>query len=212
MNASELAYPVATPDYYYSTPYPAANAPTDKEEEEVIVIPEQFRHVFYGNEELEFAGMAPPKQANNPEQGLLTTDCGATYTLTDSFFNMTSVVPKVVTIQLAMEGATMKTSHMGYKTYYVYDRTGTIRPITTKAYVVKELKQDLLGGRALTSERYRVILDNDDAIAGIYPIADDGAIDPANSLPLLVNTSYSGGLFYLRTTPIDAINLHLNRI
>jgi hypothetical protein len=32
-------------------------------EEEVIVIPEQFRHVFYGDGELEFAGMAPPKQA-----------------------------------------------------------------------------------------------------------------------------------------------------
>ena len=101
-----------------------------------------------------------------------------------------------------MEGATMKTSHMGYKTYYVYDRTGTIRPITTKAYVVKELKQDLLGGRALTSERYRVILDNDDAIAGIYPIADDGSIDPANSFPFV--SEYLGGLFYLRTAPIDA--------
>jgi hypothetical protein len=129
MNASELASPVAAPDYYYSTPYPAANASTDKEEE-VIVIPEQFRHAFYSNGELEFTGMPPPKQANNSEQGLLTTECGATSTLTDSFHNMTSVVPKVVTIQLAMEGATMKTSHMGYKTYYVYDRTGTIRLIT----------------------------------------------------------------------------------
>ncbi len=49
----------------------------DKEEEEVIVIQEQFRHVFYGNRELEFAGMAQLKQANNPEQGLLTTSCGA---------------------------------------------------------------------------------------------------------------------------------------
>ena len=174
MNASELAFPVATPDYYYSTPYSPANASADKEEDEVIVIPERFRHVFYGYEESEFAGMAPPIQANNPEkEGLLTTDCGATSTLTNSFHNMTSVVPKVVTIQLAMEGAMMKTSHMGYKTYYVYDRTGTIRPISTKAYYVKELKQDLLGGSALTSERYRVILDKDDDIAGIYPVADN---------------------------------------
>ncbi len=70
--------------------------------------------------------MALPKQANNPERGLLTTNCGATSTLTESFHNMTSVVPKVVTIQLTMEGATIKTSHMGYKTYYVYDQTGTI--------------------------------------------------------------------------------------
>ena len=100
-----MAFPVANPDYYYSTPYPSTKA--DKEEDEVIVIPERFRHVFYGYEESEFAGMAPPIRANNPEeQGLLTTDCGATSTLTNSFHNMTSVVPKVVTIQLAMEDAT----------------------------------------------------------------------------------------------------------
>jgi hypothetical protein len=203
MNASEMAFPVATPDYCYSTPYSSTNASADKEEDEVIVIPERFRHVFYGYEESEFAGMAPPIRANNPEeQGLLTTDCGATSTLTNSFHNMTSVVPKVVTIQLAAEGATMKTSHMGYKTYYVFDRTGTIRPISTKAYFVKELKQDLLGGSALTSERYRVILDKDDDIAGIYPVADNGTIDPANSFPFV--SEYSGGLFYLRTAPIDA--------
>ncbi len=89
----------------------------------------------------------------------------------------------------------MKTSHMGYKTYYVYNWTGTIRPITTKAYFDKELTQDLLGGRALTSERYRVILDNDNAIAGIYPIADNGSIDPANSFPFV--SEYSSSLFYL---------------
>ena len=59
--------------------------------------------------------------------------------------------------------------------------TGTIRPITTKAYYVKELKQDLLGGSALTSERYRVILDKDNDIAGIYPVLQIVS-------PLLVNT------------------------
>ncbi len=71
------------------------------------------------------------------------------------------------------------------KTYHVYDQAGIIRPITTKAYFGKELKQDLLGERALTSERCRVILDNDDAIAGIYPIADNGSINPANSFPFV---------------------------
>ena len=101
-----------------------------------------------------------------------------------------------------MEGATMKTSSMGYKTYYVFDRTGTIRPISTKAYYVKELKQDLLGGSALTSERYRVILDKDDNITGIYPVADNGTIDLANSFSFA--SEYSGGLFYHRTAPIDA--------
>ncbi len=120
MNASELAFPVATPNYYYSTPYPAANASlaTDKEKEEVIEIPEQFRHVFYGNGELEFAGMARHWRRRKSttiqnKDCCWTTDCGATSTLTNSFLNMTSIVPKIVTIQLAMEGSTMKTSHMG---------------------------------------------------------------------------------------------------
>jgi hypothetical protein len=60
-------------------------------------------------------------------------------------------------------------SHVGPKTYYVYNRTGSIRPISTRAfYYVKELKQDLLGGRALVKLKYRVILDKDPDISGIY--------------------------------------------
>ncbi len=83
------------------------------------------------------------------------------------------------------------------KTYYVYDRTGTLRPITTRAYYVKELNQDLLGGSALTAADYSVILDKNDDIAGIYPVRDDGTIDAGNSLPFV--SECSGGLFYFRT-------------
>ncbi len=98
---------------------------------------------------------------------------------------MSNVKPKVVTIQLAMAGATMKSTHVGIKTYYVYDRTGTLRPISTKAYYVKELNQDLLGGSTLINADYRVVLDKRDDIAGIYPVSDDGTIDPANSFPFV---------------------------
>ena len=80
---------------------------------------------------------------------------------------MTDVEPKVVTIQLAMDGMTMKSSHIGIKTYYVYDRTGSIRPVKTRALYVRELKQDLLGGKALTNTNYRIILDSDEGIAGV---------------------------------------------
>lgn len=52
-------------------------------------------------------------------------------------------------------------------------------------YYVKELNQDLLGGRALTHSNYRVILAKDQDIAGIYPVGDDGTIDPANSFSYL---------------------------
>ena len=38
----------------------------------------------------------------------------------------------------------MNTMHLCYKTYYVRDRLGEIRPIIVKAYVVPGLKYDLL--------------------------------------------------------------------
>jgi hypothetical protein len=115
---------------------------------------------------------------------------------------MTEVKPQVVTIQLAMDGLTMKSSHVGIKTYYAYDRTGTIRPIKTRALYVKECQQDLLGGTSLTNSNYRVVLDSDNDVAGVYPKGKDGSIDPANSFSLV--SEYSESLFYLRVAPICA--------
>ena len=129
MNASWRTNPVVSPDYY-STPYDQTvedETTTCPEDEDLIVIPEKFRHVFYGNEdsELVFAGMANP--GNTPEElGMLAVDCGASTTITKSLNNMAEVKPQVVIIQLAMDGLTMKSTHVGIKTYYAYDRTGTI--------------------------------------------------------------------------------------
>jgi hypothetical protein len=69
------------------------------------------------------------------ENGLLIVDSGATSTLTRSLFrvNMTEVTPKVIKIHLAGEGMAIKSTHVGYMTYYVADVTGTISPIKTKA-------------------------------------------------------------------------------
>ncbi len=94
MIASELTYPVVTPKHYYSQPY---STRFEAEDLGVIVVPERFRHVFYDTELTGFAGMA----VNDPvaAEGLFTTDCGATTTLTDSLFNMTNVEPKMITIQ-----------------------------------------------------------------------------------------------------------------
>ena len=102
--------------------------------------------------------------ANHPVDlsGLLTVDCGATTTLKASLNNITDARPKNVAIQLAMAGVTIKSSHVGTKTYDVHDRTGTSRPISTQAYNVKELNQELLAGRGLTDADYRVVLDKHD--------------------------------------------------
>jgi hypothetical protein len=101
MRASLLtSSPVVYPDYYSTlydqtaaldSDYGSATCP--KEEEEIIVIPEKFRHVFYG------------------------------YNDEHVFVNMTDVEPNVVTNQLAMDGMPMKSSHIGIKTYYVYDQS-----------------------------------------------------------------------------------------
>jgi hypothetical protein len=77
--------------------------------------------------------MANP--SNTPEElGMLVVDCGASTTITKSLHNMTDFKPKVVTILLAMDGSTIKSTHIGLKTYYAYDQTGTIRPIKTRAF------------------------------------------------------------------------------
>ena len=110
-----------------------------------------------GNSEKEFAGMALPTDKNydpSKEKGLLNVDNGATTTLSRSLHKMTGVKQRVITIQLAGEGMSMKATHTGRKTCYAVDATGTIRPITTKAFYVPNLEQDLLGGRALIRSKF----------------------------------------------------------
>ena len=139
----------------------------DEDGDESMVVPERFSHVFpkkEGKSGKEFAGVALPIDKNydlSKEKGLLTVDNGATTTLTRSLHNMTDVKQKVITIQLAGEGMSMKATHTGSKTYYAVDSTGTIRPITTKAFYVPDLEQDLLGGRALIKAKFRITMDED---------------------------------------------------
>jgi len=172
---------------YYATPYwdiPDLVESSDEDDDESIVVPKRFYHIFgkrTGKSEKVFAGMAMPTDKNydlSKERGLLTVDNGATTTLTRSLYNMTDVKQKVITIQLAGEGMSMKATHSGRKTYYAVDATGTIRPITTKAFYVPELEQDLLGGRALIKSKIRIIMDEDESISGIFPVVK-GETDPA---------------------------------
>ena len=73
--------------------------------------------------------------------------------------------------------------------------TGAIQPITT--LYVPGLDQDLLGGRALIKAKYRMVLDEDPTISGIFPVTE-GQIDPATGFPF----AESEGLFYVETVPI----------
>lgn len=92
---------------------------------------------------------------------------------------------------------------VGIKTYYVFHRTGTVRQVKTKAIHVRELKQDLLGCKpeAKTNNNYRVILDKENDISGVYSIAEDDSIDLANNFQIV--SEHSESQFNLR---IDAIS------
>jgi hypothetical protein len=117
------------------------------EYDEVIEIPKKYLHLFYGYDDIVFAGMAPPANQPNDMSGLLTLDYGATTTVTKEWLGMPNrdVKPKVVTIQFAMSGATMKSTHVGIQTYYVYDRTGTLQPISTKSILCQGAESGFIG-------------------------------------------------------------------
>ena len=73
--------------------------------------------------------------------------------------------------------------------------TGAVHKCTTKAFFVSDQQHDLLGGRALVTAKYRVILDKDPKVSGIFPVRN-GEIDQleATGLPFLD----SEGLFFLK--------------
>jgi hypothetical protein len=61
----------------------------------------------------------------------------------------------------------MRTTHVGWKTFFVRDRLGTVRPTTTRAFITPGLKYDLLSRKALNKAGYSTILDSDNEEAGI---------------------------------------------
>ena len=107
---------------------------TDK----VIIIPVETCNFIMGH-----AHSACVSTLSIDEMALICDD-GATCTLTKSLENCTQCKPKVVEIQTAHGATIMRTTHLCYKTYFVKDRLGEIRPIIVKAYVVPGLKYDLL--------------------------------------------------------------------
>ena len=88
----------------------------------------------------------------------------------------------------------MLTSHVCLKTYFVRDRTGELRPITTKTYIVKKLKRDLLSGKALNRVGYQIVLDEDPEEAGVYAV-NDGKICKSRSFAFM---SEHSSLYYIK--------------
>ena len=160
-------------------------------------------HIFYDRN----AGMALPRDRSydlDKESGLLTVENGATTILTRitrSLISVSYVERKVVKKYIWPERACTLIHLMlittFYKTYYVRDVPGSIQPVTTRIFYVPGLEQDLLGGWALIKAKFRIILNNDPDISGIFPVSD-GQFYPATGFPF----AESEGLFYLESAII----------
>ncbi len=75
------------------------------------------------------------------EPEALCCDGGATASLSSSFIGCIEIKERVVPINTAQGWTVMYTTHVGIKIYFVRDRTGELRPITTKTYIVKNSKR-----------------------------------------------------------------------
>jgi hypothetical protein len=99
---------------HFSTVYPEIEdyPPQFEDSNEQMAVLKRFKSVFYdSNVDYEFAGKANPRPEfiinSDLESGLLVVNCGVTTMLTDSFFNMMDVKPKVIIFQMAGDGATL---------------------------------------------------------------------------------------------------------
>ena len=76
---------------------------------------------------------------------------------------------------------------------------GETKPITVPALYVRGLPQDLLGGKSLTRQNIRVILDYDADISGIYPLDEDYNQHYQDSFEFINDTAWDTDIFYLQT-------------
>ena len=96
----------------------------------------------------------------------------------------------------------MRTTHLCFKSYFIKDRLGEIRPIIVKAYVVPGLKYDLLSVKELNRAGYAVNHHPDPEQSGVYAVINN-KIDKSKSFPFI--TSTQSFLSEIRTNVCQAI-------
>ena len=117
-------------------------------------------------------------------------DSACSVVLTNSMLNCSAVEEHIATIMQAESGAKMSSSHKCKKTYYVASRSGNIIALEFDALIVPHLKQDLIGGRAVTNGMdFQVFLDKDPNVCGIYPRVDGKLCSIEDSIPFISDDS-----------------------
>ncbi len=146
---------------------------TVNDEDEDILISEKAARAIKGEAEFAFLG---EEFTYTEKIKPVICDGGGTSTLSSSFENFTDCRPKTVEIKTAEGGVVMTTTHVCMETYYVKSRTGEIRPLTNKAFIVPSLRSDLISVKSLNLQGSSVIHDPDPEESGKYPIFN-GKID-----------------------------------
>ncbi len=150
---------------------------------EIIPNLKKIADVIFEWKESALVGQESELDLAEPEE--LCYDVGAT-ALSSSFkfINCTEITERAIAIQTAQGCTVMMTMHVCLKTYYMRDRTGELSPVTTKTFIVKNLKHDLLSGKMLNKAVYRIILDKDPEESGVYAV-NDGKICNSKSFPFM---------------------------
>ena len=102
-----------------------------------------------------------------PEDGIIYPmfDSGYPTVLTNSMLNCRKVEEHAISIMQAEPGEQIMSAHKQKKTYYAEARDGNIYSFEVDALIVP-VKQDLIGGRAVTNAlKFQVILDEDPIFA-----------------------------------------------
>ncbi len=167
--------------------------PTDRkggDNSKAIIIPAETASYITGK----IRGAYVTTRSDKDLEDCFICDGGATWTLTEILENCSLCTPKVVVIQTAHGSTMMNSTHLCYKTYYVCDRLGEIRPIIVNAYVVPGLTHDILSVKGLNKAGYSVHHHPDPEQSGVHAVFNS-KIDKSKSFPFM---SEHSSLFYLK--------------
>ena len=174
-------------------------------EEQRINIPAHLQQVLLGPRAKAYMAKAGDTFSADGNKSHLCADCGATVTITGSLANTTDVKEKTVVIEMAENGAEMRSTHTCMKTYFMKNRSGETVSITTPALYAKSIHQDLLSGKACNRIGIRIILDEDPDITGLYPLDKDKQQHIEESIPFI---SEPTDLFLLKVEEMDWRKFH----
>ena len=162
----------------------------DEPDMPTITIPCYLYDLLFGSRPKAYmAGQEDKNIRPDEDKSNICTDTGASICVTGSLENTTDVVEKLVRVEMAENGTSMKATHVCMKTYFLKNRSGEVVSLTVPALYVKSVNQDLLSGKACNKIGVSIILDEDPDISGLYPLDKEKQLHPEESIPFISHRS-----------------------